>query len=76
MITPYENVTGGDPGFLHFYEMDADDPDSAFRSMTPLVTRRIGERSTAGFRQWPSGPGLRILYVNTFARMGAATHGA
>jgi hypothetical protein len=37
MITPYENVTGGDPLFLHFYEMDTDQPETAFRSMTPLV---------------------------------------
>jgi len=37
MITPYENVTGGDPLYLHFYEMDTDQPEAAFRSMTPLV---------------------------------------
>ena len=28
MITPYENVTGGDPRFMHFYEMDTDDPET------------------------------------------------
>ncbi len=44
MITPYENVTGGDPRFLHFYEMDTDDPETAFKSMTPLVIDRIGDR--------------------------------
>ena len=27
MVTPYEQVGGGDPRFLHFYEMDADDPE-------------------------------------------------
>ena len=26
MITPYENVAGGDPRFMHFYEMDTEDP--------------------------------------------------
>ena len=39
MITPYENATGGDPRFMHFYEMDTDDPERAFKSMTPLVMR-------------------------------------
>ena len=35
MITPYENVTGGDPRFMHFYEMDTDDPERAFKSHDP-----------------------------------------
>jgi len=75
MITPYENVAGGDPRFLHFYEMDTDDAEAAFRSMTPLVIRRIGERGSEPFEHWASGPSLRIVYVNTFARVGVATRG-
>jgi len=31
MITPYENATGGTPRFMHFYELDTDDPEPAFR---------------------------------------------
>lgn len=73
MITSYENVTGGDPRFLHFYEMDTDDAEGAFKSMTPLVSRRIGERGTEPFKQWASGPSLRIMYVNTFQRVGVAS---
>ncbi len=72
MITPYENATGGDPRFMHFYEMDTDDPEGAFKSMTPLVIDRIGDTDTAEFRRWASGPSLRIMYVNTFARVGAS----
>ena len=72
MITPYENVTGGDPRFMHFYEMDTDDPERAFRSMTPLVIQRIGGTDTPEFRHWAFGPGLRIMYVNSFARVGAS----
>jgi|RhiMetdeSRZDD1v2_1073273.scaffolds.fasta_scaffold270204_3 hypothetical protein len=79
MITPYENVTGGNPRFLHLYEMDSDDPEGAFRSMTPLVMRRIGDRDSEGFNGWASGPGLKIEYVNTFRRIGvtasASAHG-
>jgi hypothetical protein len=46
MITPYENVTGGDPLFLHFYEMDTDQPETAFRSMTPLVEELLNAGGT------------------------------
>jgi hypothetical protein len=70
MITPYENVTGGDPRFMHFYEMDTDDPERAFKSMTPLVIDRIGATDTDAFKHWAFGPSLRIMYVNSFARVG------
>ena len=56
MITPYENVTGGDPRFMHFYEMDTDDPERAFKSMTPLVIDRIGGTGSDAFKQWAFGP--------------------
>ena len=70
MITPYENVTGGDPRFLHFYEMDTDDPEGAFRTMTPLVAERIGRPGTPEWDSWANTPELRIMYVNTFRRLG------
>ena len=70
MITPYENATGGDPRFMHFYEMDTDDPETAFKRMTPLVIDRIGGTDTDAFRHWAFGPSLRIMYVNSFARVG------
>jgi hypothetical protein len=72
MITPYENVTGGDPRFMHFYEMDTDDPETAFTSMTPLVAQRIGAEHTDAFRRWARGPSLRIMYVNSFVRVGSS----
>jgi hypothetical protein len=72
MITPYENVAGGDPRFMHFYEMDTDDPESAFRSMTPLVMERIGDQHSDAFKRWAWGPSLRIMYVNSFVRVGAS----
>jgi hypothetical protein len=70
MITPYEHATGGDPRFLHFYEMDTDDPEQAFKSMTPRVMERIGDESTDAFKRWAWGPSLRIMYVNSFLRVG------
>ena len=70
MITPYENVTGGDPRFMHFYEMDTEDPETAYRAMTPLVTELLGGQDTPEWKHWAFHPALRIMYVNTFARLG------
>jgi hypothetical protein len=70
MITPYENVTGGDPRFMHFYEIDRDDPEAVFEAMTPLVMKRLGDVTTEAFKHWAFCPSLRIMYVNTFARVG------
>jgi hypothetical protein len=74
MITPYENATGGDPRFMHFYEMDTNDPEAAFMSMTPLVIERIGKPSTDAFKEWAFCRALRIMYVNSFALVGAQGH--
>jgi hypothetical protein len=73
MITPYENATGGDPRFMHFYEMDSDEPERAFKAMTPLVIDRIGGVDTDAFKEWAFAPSLRIMYVNSFARIGERT---
>jgi hypothetical protein len=70
MITPYENVRGDDPLFMHFYEMDTDDAERVFKSMTPLVMERIGGVETDAFKEWARCSALRIMYVNSFARIG------
>jgi hypothetical protein len=70
MITPYEHATGGDPRFMHFYEMDTEDPEASFKAMTPLVSKLIGEPGTPAFDHWAFHPQLRIMYVNTFLRVG------
>jgi hypothetical protein len=70
MITPYENVTGGDPRFLHFYEMDTDDAEAAFQAMPPLVMQRLGKPGTPAWDGWANTPELRIMYVNSFRRLG------
>ncbi len=71
MITPYVNADpGGHPRFMHFYEMDCDDPERAYKSMTPLVTARFGGMHHDSWKEWAHGPSLRIMYVNTFARIG------
>ena len=32
-VTPYENTADADPRYMHFYELDADDPEAAYQSM-------------------------------------------
>jgi hypothetical protein len=72
MITPYENASGSEPRFLHFYEMETADAEEAFQRMTPETSRRLGGFESARFREWAGHPELVIDYVNTFARVGAA----
>jgi hypothetical protein len=70
MITPYENASGGDPLYLHLYEMNSEDPEQTFQSMRPLVEQRLGPQGTMAFDAWAWHEQLRIMYVNTFARAG------
>jgi hypothetical protein len=70
MITPYEHAGGGDPRFLHFYEMDTDDPELSFQAMTPLVMKVLGKPGAPAFDHWARHPELRIVYVNSFRRLG------
>jgi hypothetical protein len=67
MITPYEAVGGGEPRYLHLYEMHTDDPEATYRSMTPLVRERLEPEA---FDAWAWHPQLQIEYVNTFALAG------
>jgi hypothetical protein len=73
MITPYENATGDDPRFMHFYEMDTHEPEHSFKLMTPLVETRFGVQGTKEFQDWGWHDALRIMYVNSFARVGERT---
>ena len=71
MITPYENATGGDPRFLHLYEMEEEDPEACFQRVPDLVAKRVGGgMGTPAFQSWAFHPALRIMYVNTFRRVG------
>ena len=70
MITPYENATKGDPRYMHFYEMDTDDAEHSFKIMAPLVEGRIGLPGTPMFESWAWHDALRIMYVNSFKRLG------
>jgi hypothetical protein len=65
MITPYE-VDGDGPRFLHLYELEGDDPEATFQSMTPLVRARLDDDA---YREWAWHPELCIDYVSTYRRI-------
>ena len=73
MITPYENVTGGEPRYLHLYELDTDDPEPAFQAMTPATRARLdaGGWNSHPFDEWAWHEELVIDFVSTFRRDGS-----
>jgi hypothetical protein len=74
-ITPYENVEGNDPRYMHFYEMDSDDPEVTFATMAEDLRVRLGGYRSEAFREWADwgAAGAEIIYVNTFRFLGALT---
>lgn len=74
MITPYENVTGGEPRFLHLYELDTLDPEPGFQAMTPATKARrdAGGWNSHAFDEWAWHPELVIDFVSTFRLEGSA----
>jgi hypothetical protein len=75
MITPFENARGdksgaGDPRYMHFYEMETEDAEHTFKVMTPLVEGRFGMQGTKEFQYWGWHDALKIMYVNSFRRVG------
>jgi hypothetical protein len=70
MITPYEKKGEGDPGFLHLYEIDEANAETAFERMAPLTIARIRERGgKRAVVAWMDNEGLRIDYTNSFTRV-------
>ena len=77
-ITPYENTAAGDPRFMHFYELDAEDPEAAYVSMAQHMARYFGGSRTDEFRTWADwdAAGAQVVYVNTFHLLGEAPGGS
>ena len=70
MITPYENARDGTPRFMHLYELDTDDPEPAFKEMTPATVRYQKKVGAHSWDEWAGHPELVIDYVNTFRLLG------
>jgi hypothetical protein len=73
-ITPYENTAVGDPRFMHFYELDAEDPEAAYMAMARHMARYFGGSRTDAFATWADweAAGAQVIYCNTFRFLGAA----
>jgi hypothetical protein len=72
MITPYRNNGSGHPRFLHLYEIDTPDAETAFQQMAPLTIGRVRERGgKQGVKDWMDHPALQIDYINSFTRVDA-----
>ncbi|MGH2726077.1 MAG: hypothetical protein ACRDKS_03780 [Actinomycetota bacterium] len=69
-ITPYVNAGGKDPLYLHFYELDTEDPVAAVDDMPNAVMKRWGyEMGDEAFMRWAMSDALDIWYVNVFGRV-------
>jgi hypothetical protein len=62
MMTPYE-IDGDGPRFLHFYELDSDDPEACFQDMPERVRARL---TSDAYNEWAMHPQLVIEYVSTY----------
>jgi hypothetical protein len=73
-ITPYENVDDGDPRYMHFYEMDSDDPEATYQTMAENLRVLLGGYRTPEFKEWAdwTAAGAEIIYVNTFRLLGSS----
>ncbi|HVC69511.1 MAG TPA: hypothetical protein VNC61_04525 [Acidimicrobiales bacterium] len=73
-ITAYQNADDTDPRFMHFYEMDSDDPEATFQTMAENLRLLLGGYRTPEFQKWAdwSAAGAEIIYVNTFRLLGSS----
>jgi hypothetical protein len=71
-ISVYENVSGADPLYMHFYEFDRDDAEETFSTMTDHVAPRLGGYDSTEYDEWADlrAAGGRLFYCNTFSRCG------
>ena len=71
-ISVYENESPADPRYMHFYELDADDPEETYQTMVDHVAPRLGGTGSEQFAAWADwrAPGGRLWYCNTFALLG------
>ena len=72
MITPYENVSGGEPRFMHFYETVDEDAEAALQAEVNDFPKTLGGVGTPEYLHWQVHEALVVDYINTFAREGSA----
>ncbi|HVA05006.1 MAG TPA: hypothetical protein VMU64_14820 [Acidimicrobiales bacterium] len=74
-VTPYENTADGDPRYMHFYELDAEDPEAAYMSMARHMAKYFEGSKTKAFEVWADwkAAGGQVIYCNTFRLLGASS---
>jgi len=73
-IAVYEDGSAPGRRYMHFYELDAEDPEAAYQAMARHMARYFGGARTEEFRVWAdfSAPGGQVEYCNTFGFLGRA----
>jgi hypothetical protein len=76
-IAAYENTSGAGPRYMHFYELDAEDPEASYMAMARHMARYFGGARSEAFGEWADfgAAGGQVDYCNTFRLLGA-TDGA
>jgi hypothetical protein len=71
-VTPYENAGDGDPRFMHFYELNGDDPEASYMGMARHMAAYFGGSRTEAFVHWADwkAAGGEVIYCNTFRLAG------
>jgi hypothetical protein len=71
-ISVYENVAETDPRYMHLYEFDNPDAETTFSTMIDFVAPRLGGIESEAYTEWADlrAPGGRLIYCNTFRRLG------
>jgi hypothetical protein len=74
-ISVYENIAETDPRYMHLYEFDNVDAEATFSTMIEFVAPRLGGTESAAYEEWADlrAAGGRLIYCNTFRRLGELT---
>ncbi len=72
-ITAYQNTADTGPRFMHFYELDGEDPEASYLGMARHMAKYFGGSRTEAFALWADwhGAGGQVIYCNTFRFLGA-----
>jgi hypothetical protein len=74
-ISVYEDISETGPRYMHFYEFDNPHAEATFSTMVDFVGPRLEGTASAAFNEWADwrAPGGRLVYCNTFSRLGEVT---
>ncbi len=73
-VTPTRTPPAAIPRFMHFYELDTEDPEAAYMSMARHMAAYFGGSRTEAFEAWADwkAAGGEVVYCNTFRLLGGS----